>query len=96
MSYLIPSSIFKTVFGEKLRSYIKPYLQGIYDYTQDKMFDDALVKSAIIVIDKCIIHNEMIYHDMANEEEICIKIENLTNKWFFTKNNVPGTRRFRV
>ena len=83
MSYLIPSSIFKTVFGEKLRSYIKPYLYEIYDYTQDKMFDDALVKSAIIVIDKCIIHNEM-----------CIKIENLTNKWFFTKNNVPGTRRF--
>ena len=94
MSYLIPSSIFKTVFGEKLRSYIKPYLYEIYDYTQDKMFDDALVKSAIIVIDKCIIHNEMIYYDMANEEEMCIKIENLTNKWFFTKNNVPGTRRF--
>lgn len=40
MSYLIPSSIFKTVFGKKLRSYIKPYLQEIYDYTQDKMFDD--------------------------------------------------------
>ena len=70
MSYLIPSSIFKTVFGEKLRSYIKPYLYEIYDYTQDKMFDDALVKSAIIVIDKCIIHNEMIYYDMANEEDV--------------------------
>ena len=50
MSYLIPSSIFKTVFGKKLRSYIKPYLQEIYDYTQDKMFDDVLVKSAIITV----------------------------------------------
>ena len=64
MSYLIPSSIFKTVFGKKLRSYIKPYLQEIYDYTQDKMFDDALVKSAIIIINKSITNNEMIYYDM--------------------------------
>lgn len=68
MSYLIPSSIFKTVFGKKLRSYIKPYLQEIYDYTQDKMFDDVLVKSAIIIINKSITNNEMIYYDMANED----------------------------
>lgn len=94
MSYLIPSSIFKTVFGKKLRSYIKPYLQEIYDYTQDKMFDDALVKSAIIIINKSITNNEMIYYDMANEDKIYINTENLTNKWFFTKNNIPGTRRF--
>ena len=94
MSYLIPSSIFKTVFGQKLRSYIKPYLQEIYDYTQDKMFDDALVKSAIIIINKSITNNEMIYYDMANEDKIYINTENLTNKWFFTKNNIPGTRRF--
>lgn len=94
MSYLIPSSIFKTVFGKKLRSYIKPYLQEIYDYTQDKMFDDVLVKSAIIIINKSITNNEMIYYDMANEDKIYINTENLTNKWFFTKNNIPGTRRF--
>lgn len=94
MSYLIPSSIFKTVFGKKLRSHIKPYLQEIYDYTQDKMFDGALVKSAIIIINKSLMCNEMIYYDMANGDQICINTENLTNKWFFTKNNVPGTRRF--
>lgn len=36
MAYLIPSSIFKTVFGKKLRDYIKSYLKEIRDYTQDK------------------------------------------------------------
>ena len=58
------------------------------------MFDDALVKSAIIIINKSITNNEMIYYDMANEDKIYINTENLTNKWFFTKNNIPGTRRF--
>ena len=71
--------------GKKLRSYIKPYLQEIYDYTQDKMFDDVLVKSAIIIINKSITNNEMIYYDMANEDKIYINTENLTNKWFLQK-----------
>lgn len=43
---------------------------------------------------KSITNNEMIYYDMANEDKIYINTENLTNKWFFTKNNIPGTRRF--
>ena len=94
MAYLIPSSIFKTVFGEKLRSCIKPYLQEIYDYTQDKMFNDALVKSAIMVIDKASTYEDIIYYDMASKEKLIIPIANLSNKWVFTKNNTPGTRRF--
>ncbi len=94
MAYLIPSSIFKTVFGEKLRAFIKPYLQEIYDYTQNKMFDNALVKSAIVVLDKATTCDDMIYYDVANEEKLLIPIENLSKKWFFTKNNEPGMRRF--
>ena len=94
MAYLIPSSIFKTVFGEKLRAFIKPYLQGIYDYTQNKMFDNALVKSAIVILDKAATCDDMIYYDVANEEKLLIPIENLSKKWFFTKNNEPGMRRF--
>jgi predicted RNA methylase len=94
MAYLIPSSIFKTVFGENLRTYIKPYLQEIHDYTQDKMFDDALVKSAIMVLEKKMTHDDMIYYDVASKEKLIIPIANLSKKWFFTKNNTPGTRRF--
>lgn len=52
MAYLIPSSIFKTVFGLNLRNYIKPYITVIKDYTQEKVFDNALVKSSIMVLDK--------------------------------------------
>ena len=50
MAYLIPSSIFKTVFGANLRECMKKYIHVIRDYTQEKIFDNALVKSAIMVL----------------------------------------------
>lgn len=94
MAYLIPSSIFKTVFGKKLRDYIKPYLKEIRDYTQDKMFDDALVKSAIMILE---IGNEddyFRYFNMGNREHRIISKVDLKEKWFFTSNNLTGTDRF--
>lgn len=94
MSYLIPSSIFKTVSGEILRDFIKPYLQEIRDYTQSKMFDDALVKSAIMVLDKKKAGNSVHYYEVANGQAIDIPVRNLAKKWFFTSNNIPGSRRF--
>ena len=51
------------------------------------MFDDALVKSAILVIDKTAVHDYMNYYDMARDDKLIIPIANLSSKWFFTKNN---------
>ena len=42
MSYLIPSSIFKTVFGKNLRIMMKNYIIKIFDYTEERIFDNAL------------------------------------------------------
>ena len=94
MAYLIPSSIFKTVFGKKLRDYIKSYLKEIRDYTQDKMFDDALVKSAIMVLEIGNQDGVFQYHNMGNKDKISIPINSLKEKWFFTTNNWAGTERF--
>lgn len=94
MAYLIPGSIFKTVFGENLRAYIKPYLTEIYDYAQDKLFDDALVKSAIVILDKGRTGSNVNYHNVASGEQIQISRANLIGKWSFTRSNTPGTRRF--
>ena len=52
MSYLIPSSIFKTVFGENLREFMIDNTIRIKDYTKEKIFDNALVKSSILIIDR--------------------------------------------
>lgn len=94
MAYLIPSSIFKTVFGEKLRNYVKPYLKEIRDYTQEKMFDDALVKSAIMILDMENKDTVFEYYNMGNKEQRTISKFELKEKWYFTTNASMGTDRF--
>lgn len=94
MAYLIPSSIFKTVFGENLRNFMKPYIQEIKDYTQEKMFNNALVKSAIMVLCRNRQDNRLHYLDMTTNQTIDIVIDNLGGKWFFTNNLMQGARKF--
>ena len=52
MSYLVPNSIFKTVYGYELRKVILPHIVEIKEYSQKKIFDTVLVKSAIIILVK--------------------------------------------
>ena len=94
MAYLVPSSIFKTVFGLNLRNYMKPYVTIIKDYTQEKVFDNALVKSAIMVLDKKRQQEALHYKDMTLETRIDIPIKQLKDKWFFTENVEKGMKRF--
>ena len=63
-SYLVPGSIFKTVFGKNLREKIKCNLVAIKDYKSLDIFNGALVKSVIIILDNSY-NNEVInYIDM--------------------------------
>lgn len=94
MSYLIPSSIFKTVFGANLRKLMFPYIEDIKDYTQEKMFDNALVKSSIMVLNRNKPGRTIRYIDMTSKVEINISIDTLTDKWFFTETVSSGERRF--
>lgn len=94
MAYLIPSSIFKTVFGMNLRNYMKPYITAIKDYTQEKVFDNALVKSSIMVLNKQRQQDVLHYRDMTLEKEIKIPVNQLTDKWFFTEKLASGMHRF--
>ncbi|MBQ4559508.1 MAG: N-6 DNA methylase [Tyzzerella sp.] len=94
MSYLIPSSIFKTVFGLNLRNFMRPYIVEIKDYTQKKIFDDALVKSAIMVLDKQRQQDVLRYTDMTLGESSDIQITDLSEKWFFTNELPGGLQRF--
>lgn len=94
MAYLIPSSIFKTVFGLNLRNFMSPYITNIKDYTQEKVFDTALVKSSIIVLGMQRQQDVLHYRDMTLGTQIDIPINQLTDKWFFTDDLKNGTHRF--
>ena len=94
MSYLIPSSIFKTVFGFNLRELIKPFIKKIIDYSQKKIFNKALIKSAIIILDKSATMKDEINYieEYSNKNSYLLK-EKLSNKWVFSEIKV-GSYRF--
>lgn len=92
LSYLIPSSIFKTVFGKNLREIILPYITTILDYSTKTVFSNALVKSSIINLDKSNISDSLLY--FINEKKKQIKKENLGAKWIFSCSNNMGKHRF--
>ncbi len=96
MAYLIPNSIFKNVFAQQLRDYIKVNLTDIYDYTTKKLFTkknlenidkDILTSSAVIIIDKSKKTRSINYHDIVNNQETKIMKKDLNDKWIFNKNN---------
>lgn len=86
MVYLIPNSIFKNVFGEKLRNIILPYLVEIHDYPNCKLFKDALTSSAIIKLDKEIYKTEFRYYNVVQKTDYVLQKNRLTSKWIF---NLP-------
>lgn len=103
MAYLIPSSIFKNVFANDLRSFIKPHITKIYDYTIMQLFDkftndkraDRLVSSVIMIIEKNSENNNIEYIDVNKKETITILKDNLENKWIFRNEVSNNTNKKR-
>lgn len=93
-AYLIPNSIFKNVFGRKLRNVILPSLTKIIDYKSHKVFKNALTTSAVIVCDKNKNKRDINYLDIENNKKIKIKKDELTEKWVFEKIENSGIKRF--
>lgn len=92
MAYLIPSSVYKTVFGKKIRDMMLPYVEKVIDYAQEKVFQDALVKSSVIVLNKEREDAELLYKNDSLKTEITISYKMLGEKWFFSKVNTDGRR----
>lgn len=101
MAYLIPNSIFKNVFAQQLRDYIKTNLTDIYDYTTKKLFTkknlesidkDILTSSAIIIIDMSKRTRNIKYHDVVNKQELRIMKKDLNDKWIFNRNDARNQR----
>lgn len=103
MAYLIPSSIFKNVFANDLREYIKPHLLKIYDYTTTKLFDEnsnaeareRMTSSAIMVLKKNSNKKYIEYIDVTNDKRIKIKKTELQHKWIFKNGSIIAGKKKR-
>lgn len=94
MSYLIPSSIFKVASGNLLRHLIKDNIVRIDDYTTQKLFDNALVASAVIVIDTSIDTTTILYNNIVDNSQSMINKNTLGERWVFKKIKNTGLKRF--
>ncbi|MFS0673658.1 Eco57I restriction-modification methylase domain-containing protein [Ornithinibacillus sp. 179-J 7C1 HS] len=85
MSYIVPNSLFKNVFGKDIRNLMKDRLERIYDYKESFVFGKDILTSPAIL---CLINNNpeniLIYYDVDNKKEIIIDKTLLQDKWYFS------------
>lgn len=99
MAYLIPSSVFKNVFAEELRNYIKPHISKIYDYTSIKLFtketidQDRLTSSSVMILKKNSNEDNIEYIDIAKNNKLTIPKSNLVKKWVFRENVLDKNKK---
>jgi tRNA1(Val) A37 N6-methylase TrmN6 len=86
LAYIVPNSLFKNVFAERLRTFILPHLTHIYDYKTKKIFE-VLTSSAIMICEKDSLSEKIYYFDLANNNQFTINKSSLHGKWIFK----PGT-----
>lgn len=96
MSFLIPSSIFKTVFGFSLRELLITKLNKIIDYQSMKIFDNALVSSSIFVFDNKVSNTKIKYINYSTKENLYIMKNRLyrKRKWIFSEFDNVGKLKF--
>ena len=92
--YLVPYSVIKNKFANKLRKYMALFITGIYDYTGIKVFPDAITSSVILLMENKKNKKNFEYYGMLNKSKRRIPRTNLKGKWKFVDEEGIGEERF--
>lgn len=84
---LIPNNIYKNVFADKLRTILSDHITSIFDYPNQKLFDDALTSVSIFLYDKSDMSDEICYHNVTKKTQTMIKRISLKDKWVFVNDS---------
>ena len=95
LAQLIPNNIYKNVFAERLRSLLKQHVSEIIDYSPEKIFNDVLTSSSILVYDNANTSDNVIYKNISEKREIRIPRSSLQGKWIFRNRDLANINRFR-
>lgn len=94
MVMITPSNMFKTVFGENIRSIIREDITCIIDCASLKIFGKVLTAPAITLYQKNGHSSIVIYREIKNIVEKIIEKNKLIGKWNFTEYIECGQKRF--
>lgn len=83
MAYIVPNSIFKTKSGRYIRALLSSNLVKVLDYTTTSVFGKALISPAVLVIDRSIQGQEVVYQDLSKNTTMLIGREALEGEWLF-------------
>lgn len=89
--YLIPSNIFKNVFGEEIRKLILCDLELVVEFPNERVFENALVSPSIIKLRKGINVPSLNYSEKFEKAKDIDKNQ-LSERWFF---DLPENRQGR-
>lgn len=84
---LIPNNIYKNVFAEKLREFMKTNISAVRDYPNKKLFGNVLTSVSVFLYDKNNIDDIVDYENVTDGIKFSIPRVNLSNKWLFTPNS---------
>lgn len=88
MSYIVPNSIFKNVYGNELRNIMKNHLVEIHDYKVREVFENVLTSPAIICLHHMNQKPFIKYSDVDNRKTYFVMKNTLKDKWVFTDNGL--------
>ncbi|MBR1390986.1 MAG: SAM-dependent methyltransferase [Lachnospiraceae bacterium] len=91
--YLLPYSVVKNKFANKLREYLMPYITAIYDYAGIKIFPDAITSSVVLLMENKENKNYVKYHEILNKKKRKILRQNLNGRWNFADDDAASGQR---
>lgn len=92
---LVPSNIYKNVFGKKLRELLYPHISLIKEYPGQELFDGVLTSSTVFLYDKVYDSEVITYIDMTIAKQTDIIRSTLGDKWIFSKSTESSQEKLR-
>lgn len=90
LSFIVPNSIFKNVYAEKLRDTIKPFIKTVIDYSSRALFDEALTSSVIFTCQNKRNISTLEYINTVDDINLSIDKNMLEQKWMFIDQQPPN------
>ena len=92
---LVPSNIYKNVFGKKLRELLYPHISLIREYPGQELFDGTLTSSTVFLYDKAYNSEVVTYIDMTVAKKTNIIRSTLGDKWIFSQRTESPQEQLR-
>lgn len=95
MVQLVPSNIYKNVFGKKLRDILLEHICEIREYPNYAIFENALTSSSMFLYDKSKKTKDILYENVTEEQKLIVPKANLTEKWIFSDAGITSRKKVR-